>query len=431
MLFGRSKPKEVFTPRAPRVNQKMYISRFEQERAMKRALDSNYCIVIYGDSGCGKSWLYRKVFADLGVSFSVLDLGTCQDQDDVDLILLDRIARLEEFEIQEKEEERELDIRPMRAGVREKKSLSYKRNVSSPFKRMCTLMRSEKNFTRGVIVFENVEHIIDKPNLISFIQSKIMEIDNNDEANGDISIAVVGVPFELSKILSEGNHYQTISNRIYEIPEMGQLEPDQAEEFMKRGFIELLKLKFSYDFDLCLRAIATATNRVPQYLHDVCLLASLAAEEADGEINQELVEKAIVDWVVSSDKSAFTLIDSIVSSDKSSGRLKSKVLFCLAQIEDPYFSKDDITALLEKFFPRYCDTVKPATKRTLSSLSKISTGILKASKDGNHFQIRTPAIRGALRSSLTLQQDDEEVKVRRLKHSGLAFDENYPKSIQW
>lgn len=431
MLFGRSKPKDVFTPRAPRVNQKMYIARVEQERAVKRALDSNYCIVIYGDSGCGKSWLYRKVFADLGVSFSVLDLGTCLDQDDVDLKLLDRIARLEEFEEQEKLEERELDIRPMRAGVREKKSVNSKRNASSPFKRMCSLMRREKNFKRGVIIFENVEHIIDKPKLISFIQSKIMEIDNDEEASGDISIAVVGVPYELSKVLSEGNHYQTISNRIYEIPEIGPLEPAQAEEFMKRGFIELLKFQVSYDFDLCLRAIATATNRIPQYLHDVCLLVSIAAEEGDRVINQELVERAIVDWVVSSDKSAFTLIDDVVSSDRSKGNLKSKLLFCLSQIEDPHFSKRDITSLLEKFFPRYCGTIKPATKQALTSLSQGSTSILKVSKDGHHFQIRSPAIRGALRSSLTLQLDEEEVRVRRLKHSGLAFDENYPKSIQW
>jgi hypothetical protein len=357
MLFRPSSPKDVFTPRAPRVNHKMYIARREQERAMKRALDSNYCIVIYGDSGCGKSWLYRKVFADLGVSFSVLDLGTCEDQDDVDLKLLDRIADLEEFEEHRKTEERELDIRPMRVGGREKIAFESKRNASSPFKRLCSLMRSERNFKRGVIVFENVEHILNKPNLMSFIQSKIMDIDNDEEASGDISIAVVGVPFELSKVLSEGNLYQTISNRIYEIPEIGHLESDQAEEFMKRGFIELLKFKFSYDFDLCLRAIATATNRVPQYLHDVCLLVSLAAKEGDGTITQELVEKAIVDWVVSSDKSAFTLVDDIVSSDRSRGKLKSKVLFCLSQIEDPHFSKSDITSLLEKFFPKYCDAV--------------------------------------------------------------------------
>ncbi len=431
MWNSRPLPNKVFTPRAPVVNGKMYISRDEQEKALSRALMSNYCIVIYGDSGCGKSWLYKRAFSELGVSYSILDLNSCKNRDDVDLKILDKISKLEEYVEEGKSEERELDVRPLRMGAKQKQSFSFKKNNASAFYRLCDLMAAQKSYKKGVIVFENVEHIIDNEDLMEFIRSMILEIDNPDYAARDISICVVGVPYELSAILTSGNVYQTISNRIYEVPEVGRLTPRQADQFMRRGFIETLKYDVEHDFDLCCRAIATATDRVPQYLHDVCLQVALAAEEGDFKINQEIVEKGIADWIISSDKHAFGTVDQLISKDKSNERVKSKIIFCLSQLEDPYFSKSDISDSMEKYFPKYCAQQLPQLTKVLNGLSSGPLAILKMSKDKTHYQIRTPALRGALRSALTLSMEGEDVRVRRLKHSGLAYDENYPKSVQW
>ncbi|GIX19851.1 MAG: hypothetical protein KatS3mg120_1527 [Erythrobacter sp.] len=62
-------PSEVFTPRAATVNNSMYIPRPKLEERLLDALDSNKYIVIHGESGNGKTWLYKRVFAEKGIYF--------------------------------------------------------------------------------------------------------------------------------------------------------------------------------------------------------------------------------------------------------------------------------------------------------------------------------------------------------------------------
>lgn len=55
---------EVFTPRKADVNENMYVRRGELEAELKKCLNGGRHIVIHGESGCGKSWLYKKVLSD-------------------------------------------------------------------------------------------------------------------------------------------------------------------------------------------------------------------------------------------------------------------------------------------------------------------------------------------------------------------------------
>lgn len=60
MFFSKLKPEEVFTPRSPEVNSEMYIARPDLEKALKNALRSSLHVIIHGESGTGKSWLYKQ-----------------------------------------------------------------------------------------------------------------------------------------------------------------------------------------------------------------------------------------------------------------------------------------------------------------------------------------------------------------------------------
>ena len=52
---------DVFTPRNHEVNLKMYVPRLEHETALLRAIQGTMHCLIFGESGNGKSWLYKKV----------------------------------------------------------------------------------------------------------------------------------------------------------------------------------------------------------------------------------------------------------------------------------------------------------------------------------------------------------------------------------
>lgn len=75
MLGSRLKPEDVFTPRSAEVNLDMYVTRPELERALKNALRGNLHMLIHGESGTGKSWLYKKTFTDLSVPHLVANLA--------------------------------------------------------------------------------------------------------------------------------------------------------------------------------------------------------------------------------------------------------------------------------------------------------------------------------------------------------------------
>jgi hypothetical protein len=69
------RPEQVFTPRRAEVNTEMSVPRPRLEAAISSGIRSKLHLVIKGESGCGKSWLYKKVFAEQNVYFRTVNLA--------------------------------------------------------------------------------------------------------------------------------------------------------------------------------------------------------------------------------------------------------------------------------------------------------------------------------------------------------------------
>jgi hypothetical protein len=61
----RPKVSDVFTPRRTEVNSDIYVDRPQLEKELRRSLEGSLHTIIYGESGSGKTWLYKKVLTDL------------------------------------------------------------------------------------------------------------------------------------------------------------------------------------------------------------------------------------------------------------------------------------------------------------------------------------------------------------------------------
>jgi len=70
------KPEDVFTPRSANVNDRMYVPRPDLEASLRKALAGTLHILLHGESGSGKSWLYKKVLATDGFQSLVVNLAT-------------------------------------------------------------------------------------------------------------------------------------------------------------------------------------------------------------------------------------------------------------------------------------------------------------------------------------------------------------------
>jgi ABC-type ATPase involved in cell division len=62
---------EIFTPRNPDVNSKMYVSRPDLEKCLYRSIEGSMHSFLFGESGNGKSWLYKKVFSEKNINYVV------------------------------------------------------------------------------------------------------------------------------------------------------------------------------------------------------------------------------------------------------------------------------------------------------------------------------------------------------------------------
>ena len=61
-MSKKLEPELVFTPRNPKVNGDMYVNRPNLETRLMDAIKGSKNIIVHGDSGCGKSWLYKYIF---------------------------------------------------------------------------------------------------------------------------------------------------------------------------------------------------------------------------------------------------------------------------------------------------------------------------------------------------------------------------------
>ena len=54
-------PNDVFTPRARDINENMYVDRPDLERRLVDALKGDKYVIVHGERGNGKTWLYKRV----------------------------------------------------------------------------------------------------------------------------------------------------------------------------------------------------------------------------------------------------------------------------------------------------------------------------------------------------------------------------------
>jgi hypothetical protein len=113
MTIKAKKPNEVFTPRAATVNESMYIRRPKLEERLIDALESNKYIVIHGESGNGKTWLYKRVFAENDIHFEVVNLAQVAIAKSLDGALRHKLGELGYTEKVRTETTASAGVRPM------------------------------------------------------------------------------------------------------------------------------------------------------------------------------------------------------------------------------------------------------------------------------------------------------------------------------
>ena len=326
-------PHQVFTPKAFEVNNSMYVPRAELETRLIDAFPSNKFIVIHGESGNGKTWLFKKVFSDHKIQYEVVNLGNSSGSDTLDRAFA---VKLGEWGSKQKSSEgtsSSAGAKPMGIGVDHRFDSSSAYAAKSPFHLLVEETRRRAgNSDRCAIVFDNFEAIVDNPKLIKELVGVILSADDESFAKHDVQLIIVGTPSNLKQTIVNLSRSAPVANRLIEIPEVARMSFEEASQLMGQGFVNELGFSFKdLDKSKVFEEIAWNTDRIAQHIQELCLLIAQEARRNGDQITRDVIDKATQTWIsdtLSAD--VVTIQGSMNARDTRIGR-KNQTLYALGQ----------------------------------------------------------------------------------------------------
>ncbi|GAJ41658.1 AAA family ATPase [Saccharococcus caldoxylosilyticus] len=415
-MFSRKsktkKPNEIFTPKAKDVNERMYISRERLEKHLKRALEGTYHIIVKGDSGTGKTWLYKKVLKDLDVFYVVINLAEANRLGSIAKAIISIIGSdLPPQNIEFSETMKAKGSAGVVGGQIEhtkKFAVLQKDLVEECFK----ILRKKAGKKICCLIFDNLERIFENSNLMEELGDLIILLDDERYAQYEVKFIIVGVPTEIKEYFSKTRNGNSIANRITEIPEVSKLDRNQVEEFIKLGFIKELELNINEeDVKKIADHVYWVTFGIPQRLHEYCLQLCYAYEDNDWKIEDKCLTRADQFYLSSNLYSTYVKIEKLMNANETTIKRRDQVLFAIGSLDKDEFKVSEIEQIVRREFPSSTSDVQINASQILSYIAKSQEAPIKKANHGNAYIFVDPKFRMCLR--IMLRKDKNE-KIEKL-----------------
>lgn len=397
------KPEEVFTPRSAEVNLEMYVARPDLEKALQNALRGNLHMLLHGESGTGKSWLYKKTFSDLSVSYIVANLANASRLGGITAELKNLVDRQEKAIKTGYEEQKSAEAS---AGIA-KGALShtgeYEIGRKEPFERALESLRRKAGKNPAVLVFDNLEAAFTE-SMLKELADLLILCDDERYAAYNVKILIVGVPGGVKEYYYKTPHHSTVANRLYELPEVSRLHGDECAELVRKGFKNKLKYKIE-SLPALQQHIAWISDRIPQMVHEYCLELAFLGEQGSS-IEKTTIDAADDAWLSKSQYHAYSVIESHMNERDTKAGRRNQTLYALALCEGEQFKSSEIEVALRREFPTSTHETALNPAQILAALSVGDRPIVRRSPKGDAFTFADPRYRMVLRTMLVKTGDE-------------------------
>ena len=178
MFHSRPKPEQVFTPRSAEVHADMYVPRPDLEAALRTALRGGLHLFIHGDSGTGKSWLYKKVFSDLSVAYVVANLANASRMGSISAEFQNLIDREGDATKVTFDEAKSADVSAGFASGSLSHTGQYEIGKKEPFEACLEFLRKRAGRHPAVLVFDNLEAAFDNECILKELADLVILCDD-------------------------------------------------------------------------------------------------------------------------------------------------------------------------------------------------------------------------------------------------------------
>jgi len=410
-MFGRPDINEVFTPRNSEVNKTMYIEREVLEKELIRSIKGSMHSFLFGESGNGKSWLYKKVFSEKKIDYVVANCARASMKKSI-------VDEIYSVCIQNGASQKVSYSETKKAGVNVVATAELAHQGNYEIKQEDKLIESfialneDCNSKPVVIVFDNVETIFKNEELMSELSDIIILLDDSRYSQYNVKFLIVGVPNQVLEYFSSAKNPASVGNRIQEISRVAGLLPGQVVTFAEKGFQEHLKVNMS-DTQLkrLARHVYDITLGVPQRMHEYCEGLSYIIEDNKWEYQPNLLEFADFNWLRKGLRENYSVIETHLNSDETTNGRRNQVIYALGKIAHHQVNTKTIGAQIEEEFPNNAPESKSGIGQVLSHLAKGDKPVLKKVANTGSYSLTDPRYLMCIR--IMLHKDEESENVRK------------------
>jgi hypothetical protein len=419
------KPEQVFTPRSSIVNLEMFIHREEIEKKFSKAIRKSKHLIIHGESGCGKTWLYKKLLSENECDYEVINAASINDECGINDVLGHALARINQMEYTGYEESKKAEFNALVSkGVLQHTSKKGKRK-QEPFLELIREINRKGKGRTCYLIFENIENIIRNEKHSKKLFSLLLLLDDESYAKHNVKIIIVGTPSDIISYLAFASEDQTILNRILELPEVPRVDLKQIEGFIEKGFKELLKYTINYstdekaiergkllDKDFFGEVLEYFTDGIPQYLQELCLEIALEAENNQKIISEDVIQDSIRTWLLETANSEYARVIKNCNSSRTKHGRRNQCIFSMSQIPSLEFTTQEIEEKLFKIFPKSTEGKKIKLSQILFNLLNSPSPIIKRNPHSKMYRFVTPKTKIITRWMFTWLPD-QNIEIRK------------------
>lgn len=407
------RPNEVFTPRSAHINERMYVDRPEHETRLHTAIHGTQHVLIHGESGSGKSWLYKRVLAADGMTYEVVNLANASSFGSLREAFRDTVQRTGQAHKTSYTETKAggLNLHVVSGGLSHQGC--YTVGQMEPLEQCMQQLSQKAGNAPAIIVLDNLEAVRSDDTLMAELGNIIILLDDPRYASYSVKLLIVGVPANVREYYRNTPNRQTVANRLMEIPEITRLTYPQCRDLVVRGFRNELGYHVTDELVTAIaKHAAFVTHGVPQRLHEWCLGLAESAELTGRNLGPDLFEQADWEFLMAGLSDDYETILYLMNDPNTKIGRRNQVLYALGTIREEQFTTADVEGEVRKQFPKTTQDRTLSVSTLVSELSSAESPIIRRTPKGDAFAFSDPRYRMCIRAML--KRDTASEKVRAL-----------------
>ena len=401
----------VFTPRREDVNLEMYVSRPELEKDLIRSIKGSMNTLISGESGNGKSWLYKKVLATEKINFVIANCANASRLGSLTEAIRQAVIPSETAKKTGYSEQMKAGVKAIvfEGGLELKADyqLSQKEPLLSVFEWLYEKSRGEQS----IIVLDNLESIFHNTKLMHEIADILILLDDSQYAKFKTKFLIVGVPNGVIEYFSKTKNIESVSNRIEELRNVTGLSPNQVEEVITKGLIGALKIKLSpAQLSEISKHVHHVTMGVAQRIHEYCEKLAYKISDNNWIYSTNLLHLTDIDWLSIGLRQSYAVIEPHLNSRNTTIARKNQVIYSIGKVNSHQFDSSVIEQIIKNEFPSTIPEANMGIGHILAELSTANTPLLKRNNKTNTYQVLDPRYVMCIRVILIKDSENKVVK---------------------